>query len=92
MKKNDLISDFPDDYLNIYANCASTHSDRVHACVAALSFGKKAQYYSTSSRSLLFDRVGLSEIRGRPVYLDRDEIEFEKDNQIAFLRTILQGS
>ena len=84
----DYISDYPDDYLNIYANAEVTHSDRVHACVATLIFGGKTQYYDKSDRSYLFDRVGLSEIRNRPVKLDMDFIEKEKVNQLKAIRKI----
>lgn len=86
----DLISDYPDDYLHIYGNAEITYSDRVHACVATLIFGGKAQYYDKSDRSYLFDRVGLSEIREQPVKLDMDFIEREKEKQIQFLKKILK--
>ncbi|MEM1339443.1 MAG: polysaccharide pyruvyl transferase family protein [Bacteroidota bacterium] len=87
-KTYDLISDYPDDYLNLYANAEITHSDRVHACVAALIFGNKAQYYDKSDRSYLFDRVQLSEIRNGPVSLDMEFIEKEKQNQLQNIKTI----
>jgi len=89
MRANDLISDFPDDYLHIYANAEVTYSDRVHACLAALAFGKQAQYFGKSPRSLLFDRIELTAIRERPVTLDRDYIAAEKTAQLAFLSEIM---
>lgn len=88
MGSNDLISDFPDDYLNIYANCDATYSDRVHACVATLAFGKKAQYFGKSPRSLLFERVGLNDIKDHLVNLDHEKIKIEKENQLKFLENI----
>jgi hypothetical protein len=88
IKKNDMISDLPDDYLNLYGNCKATYSDRIHACVATLAFGNPARLYSKSERSLLFDRVELSSIRGTLVSLDRGKIEKEKKKQIDFLREI----
>ena len=92
IKKKDMLSDLPDDYLNLYANCKATYSDRVHACVAALSFGNSARLYSKSKRSFLFDRVGLSSIRDNLVSLDRKQIEKEKKKQIEFLNKILKSS
>ena len=91
IKKNDMLSDLPDDYLNLYANCKATYSDRVHACVAALSFGNSARLYSKSARSFLLDRIGLSSIRDNLVSLDRKQIEKEKKKQIDFLNEILKS-
>lgn len=88
IKKNDMLSDLPDDYLNLYANCKATYTDRVHACVAALSFGNSARLYSKSARSFLFDRIGLSSIRDNLVSLDSGKIENEKKKQIKFLSEI----
>lgn len=84
----DFISDYPDDYLNLYANADTTYSDRVHACVATLIFGGKTQYYDKSDRSYLFDRVGLSEIRNNLVQLDMDFIEKEKAKQLEAIKEI----
>jgi len=91
IKKNDMLSDLPDDYLTLYANCKATYSDRVHACVAALSFGNSARLYSKSARSFLFDRIGLSSIRDNIVSLDMKKIEKEKNKQIEFLNEILKN-
>ena len=87
--ETDLISDFPDDYLHIYGNSSQTHSDRVHACVATLSFGGAARYYDKSDRSWLFERVNCGDIRTNLVRLDQAYIRSEKENQIQFLRKIL---
>jgi hypothetical protein len=91
MQSNDIISDFPDDYLHIYANAEVTYSDRVHACLSALVFGKKAQYFGRSPRSLLFDRIELATIREQPVTLDQTYIADEKAKQMAFLTDIMKN-
>lgn len=88
VKKRDMLSDLPDDYLNLYANCKATYTDRVHACVATLIFGNRARLYSESKRALLFDRIGLSSIRNELVSLDTGKIEEEKGKQTEFLRRI----
>jgi len=88
-KPNTLISDSADDYFNIYANAKSVYTDRVHACVVALSFGTPCRLYNSSVRSLLFERVGLEEINKKLVYADARMIRKEKEKQIAFLREIL---
>lgn len=92
IKKNDMLSDLPDDYLNLYANCYACYTDRVHACVVTLSFGNSARLYSKSARSFLFDRIGLSSIRDNLVSLDQGKIEKEKKKQIDFLNEILKSS
>lgn len=86
--KTDLISESVDDYLNLYGNSKITHSDRVHACVATLSFGGKARYYDNSDRSYLFERVGLGNINKELVQLDQEYITEEKNKQLAYLKSI----
>ena len=101
VKRNDMLSDLPDDYLNLYANCKATYTDRVHACVAALAFGKLARLYEPpeitlfstklygrSERLLLLDRVGLSAIRDNLVSLDKKNLEQEKKREMEFLSAI----
>ena len=89
-KPNTLISDSPKDYLYIYANADVIHSDMLHACVPTLSFGRPCKLYHETPRSLLFDRVGLEEIKkSKIVYPDTSRIEKEKGKQIAFLSEIL---
>jgi len=83
--KDTLISDITDDYLNLYANSYSVYSDRVHACIATLSFGKSARLYSSTPRSYIFDRVGCGEIRDKLVKLDMDKLNIEQEKHIAFL-------
>jgi len=88
IKQDALISDIPDDYLNLYAHAQAVYSDRVHACIAALSFGNLARLYSTTPRAYLFERVGAGEIREKLVKLDGERIQSEKNKQIDFLRRI----
>ncbi len=85
----DLISESVDDYLNLYGNSKITHSDRVHACVATLSFGGKARYYDKSDRSYLFERVKLENINKELVELDQDFISKEKTKQLTYLKDVL---
>jgi hypothetical protein len=89
MVENDMISDYPNDYLNLYANCTETYSDRVHACVATLAYGNKARYYGKSPRSFLFERVGLDTINSELVSLDKEYLDSEKEKQLAFLAKII---
>lgn len=86
-----LISDVPDDYLNLYANTYATYSNRVHACIATLSFGNLARLYSSTPRGSVFDRLGLGQIREKLVKLDRDKLDIEQKKQISFLKEIFEG-
>ncbi|HWK89562.1 MAG TPA: polysaccharide pyruvyl transferase family protein, partial [Longimicrobium sp.] len=44
-KSNIFLSDSVADYLFLYANSRVTHSDKVHACIATLAYGNRAQFY-----------------------------------------------
>jgi polysaccharide pyruvyl transferase len=86
---NGIVSDEPFTYLAVYAGAALTLSDRVHACVATLAYEKPAMLFTPSRRSHLFERIGLADIRKRPVTLPaalRDELLSE---EIDFLKKSL---
>ena len=85
----DLYSDYPGDYLALYANCDEVYSDRVHACVATLAYGNEAKHFGKSPRSNLFDRVGLKKIKKQLVRLDANYLNDEKDKQLEVLKDIL---
>jgi len=86
---NVLISDSPYDYLILYAHTEETHTDRVHACVATLSFGKPCRLYTETTRAELFKRVGADDINKKVVYPNIKKIEEKQKSQIDFLSTIL---
>jgi len=85
-QKNGLSSDEPFTYFTIYANSKLTFSDRVHACVMTLAYGNPAMLLHPTPRGHLFARVGMTEIRERPMSLDQDYLEEERTNQVAALR------
>jgi len=88
---NTIISDIPEDYLNLYANTKATYSNRVHACVATLSFGNPAMLFSQDSRAYLFDRIGAYTIKEDITYPNIERIAQEKSKHIAFLSSLLYG-
>jgi hypothetical protein len=90
-KNNTLISEIPEDYLNVYGNTKGTFSDRVHACIATLSYGMPARLFSKTPRSQLFNRVGAADITKMTVIPDKNKIDSEKDKQIKFLSEILSN-
>ncbi len=90
-KNNILISEIPEDYLDMYMHAEKTYSDRVHACVATLSYGNPARLFSKTSRSLLLERIGAPEITKKLAKPNINKIKKEKEKQLAFLAEVLQN-
>jgi len=90
VKPNTLISDIPDDYLNLYANTKATYSDRVHACVATLVFNHPAMLFSQTQRAYLFKKIGADTIKERLTYPNKKKILEEKQKHLEFLSHILR--
>lgn len=86
-----LLSDIPHDYLTLYANAEEVHSDRVHACVAALAYGRHARLYHGTPRGSLFEAVGAPRIRDEVVRLDMASLRERKADQVRFVRHALDG-
>lgn len=63
-KANSFISYNPNNFLAIYKYCQGTLTDRVHAGVATLSFGKAAKVERVDTRFTLFDRVPVKDVNG----------------------------
>jgi hypothetical protein len=85
---NALAGDIPQSYINLYAQASLTLSDRVHAAVAALAYGRSAMLFTRSGRAAILDRVGASDVTTRPVRLDLDLLEREKEDELGFLRSV----
>ncbi|MGB9960685.1 polysaccharide pyruvyl transferase family protein [Halobacterium sp. MBLA0001] len=86
-----FVSDNVKDYLFLYGNSTVTHSDRIHACVPALAYGKKAKFYYDTPRAALFDRVLEDDITDEIVALDKSEIGKEKREQVSELSDIISN-
>ena len=91
-KPNQYYSDLPYGYLTIYKNADVILTNRVHACCAGLILGTPAMYIknskrSYSSRSHLFERIGVANIFNEPVLLNCDYINSEKNEMIKFMNT-----
>jgi hypothetical protein len=81
-----FVSDIPQTYLNLYANTEATFSNRVHACVATLAYGKPAKLFSNSPRAYLLNRLGATNIRKELTTIDTEWLKSEKSEMINFLR------
>jgi hypothetical protein len=84
--KNVLVNDVPYPYLEVYSQAELTLSNRIHACVASLSYGQSAMLFSRSPRIRMLDRMRLPQITEQPARLDLDWLEAEKDGLENFLR------
>jgi hypothetical protein len=95
IRPNTVVSDSPYDYLTLYANASAIFSDRVHACVVTLSYGRPAKLFVRNddveifNRMLLFKKIGAHTINDRLTYPDIKRIEKEKEKQIRFLHEVL---
>ncbi len=87
---NMVASDEPFTYFTVYANTKLTLSDRVHACVATLAYGNPAMLFTPSPRTRLFERLGLNDIKKRPIRLDPERLKLEKDKQLSFLKESIE--
>ncbi|AFO56942.1 MULTISPECIES: polysaccharide pyruvyl transferase family protein [unclassified Natrinema] len=84
--ENAFVSDLVTDYLFLYANADVVRSDRIHACLPALTYGNRAQFYFDTPRAHLFDRVPIDgDVTSEPVRFDMDALEREKAAQVAAL-------
>jgi hypothetical protein len=87
-KPDVLVSDAPHDYLALYSQAEEVHTDRVHACVATLAYGRKARLYASTPRAALFDPVGAAEIGRGLVSVDPGLLNRRKSAQVQAVREI----
>jgi hypothetical protein len=85
-QRGTLISDVPEDYLTLYANCQTTYSDRVHACLASLVYGNSAKLFSQTPRKALFKKLGVQNITKEVVKLDMQLLLALKAKQILLVQ------
>ena len=85
-RKNSYISYNPKNFLSIYKGCEGVVTDRVHAGVAALSFGKPALVTRLDGRYALFERAPL-ERKGDVVRLDPAALDAIYADHMTWLRT-----
>ena len=86
---NSFCADIPYGYLDIYANSELTMSDRVHACAITLAFGHSAMLFAKTNRCGLLERVGAGEISKKPVSIDIDALNREKEELVFWLKSKL---
>lgn len=77
--------DVPQSYLNLYAHSKLTISNRVHACVATVSYGNAAMLFTRSPRAYLLKRLGLNTIKDEPNRVDMVWLRQEKTALLNWL-------
>lgn len=85
---NNYTSDLPEGYLTIYANSSLVYTTRIHAAVAGVSYKvpiKFIDYQSLGKRISLFNKVGIENFENQ-FLVDSSILEYQKSNQINFLR------
>lgn len=88
---NTLISDIPEDYLALYSQVNETYSNRVHACIATLTYGNRARLYSATPRKALFEKVGVAQISREMCSLDMECLQQLKRLQVEQAREMIQN-
>jgi hypothetical protein len=87
---NTLISDVPEDYLTLYSQVHELYSNRVHACIAALAYGNKAQLFSKTPRKSLFHKLGIQDISDKICSIDMDLLYKMKKQQVTQTRKFIE--
>lgn len=95
-ERNVYHSDLPYGYLSILKQAEVVFSERVHTCAATLILGGTAQFIpmakrSFEKRSKLFDRIRLSEIVSKPVKLNFDYLNGEKERMRVEFANVLSA-
>ncbi|MBN1359634.1 MAG: hypothetical protein JW993_03530 [Sedimentisphaerales bacterium] len=83
--------DVPYGYFALYGNAALTLSDRIHACVVTMAYGGTAMLFSKSPRAHIIERVGATTIFQHPTTLDQARLDQMRNDEIAFLASVLEG-
>jgi len=85
---NAFAGDLPYTYYNLYGQTELTLTDRIHAALVTLSYGRPAMLISRSGRASIIERVGGGDVTRRPTQLDMDVLSREKQRMIDFLSSV----
>lgn len=87
-RSNSFLSYNPLTYLSLYKGTSLTVTNRLHAALPTLSFGKPAAYVGSTRRNGAIDRLGLRNYQGRVVRLDREVLTSEYTSLVQAIRGI----
>jgi len=83
--------DVPYGYFVLYGNAALTLSDRIHACVVTMAYGRPAMLFSKSPRAQIIERVGATTIFQRPTTLDMGRLNDLRTAEIDFVKSVIDS-
>lgn len=90
-KPNTFATYTPYGYMNLYRNTAVTVTDRLHAAVATLVFGKPAYLTLRSNRAKLLNAAGVDYEYGKRLTVDLEHLAELKNGVVSFLRQALSA-
>jgi Polysaccharide pyruvyl transferase len=85
-KPNSFVSQTPYGFLNLYRNTSLTLTDRLHAAVATMAYGKPARLYIRSGRTHLLNRVGVESVMDEITRVNLADILSEKRKYITWIK------
>jgi len=83
-----FMSDTIKDYLFLLSNALEIHSDRVHAVVAASSYGTDSYFYFNTPRALLFENAGVYFADNKAI-VDYSLLSKKKKSMVRVLQDIV---
>ena len=89
--ENYFISDYPFEYMSLYANAHEIHTDLVHGTVMGLMYNRPVKYYHDSKRSYCFDAAGAEVSDDGFLRLSPEILQKKKNEMIRNVREILSG-
>lgn len=85
-RDNSLLSYNPLIYLSLYRGTSLTISNRLHAVLPTISFGKPAAYVGRTPRNGALERLGIRDHQGTLLALSPDVVKEEYSNLVEVLR------
>ena len=91
VRPQSFLSRNPLSYLSLYRGTSFTISNRVHACVATLSFGNPIFFWGKTERSAVFERVGLVPHCNEIVQLPKEILDAEYSQFCHWLASVVNN-
>ncbi|MFN8468098.1 MAG: polysaccharide pyruvyl transferase family protein, partial [Caldilineaceae bacterium] len=85
---NAFAGDLPYTYLNLYSQAELTITDRIHAALVTLAYGRPAYLVTSSGRASIIERIAGQDPTRGPILLDLPQLELEKKLQADFLQGV----
>lgn len=83
---NSFCDDIPYSYINLYAQTELTLTDRLHAALVTMAYGRPAMLFSKSGRVRILERLEVNNITRNPQMLDLKLLGQELDAEINYIK------